>query len=115
MNDQPAFERRVGALLGMIADEMPTDVDARAIARLVAASRLGAARRFGFIPGRLAIALLLLALVAAIAGSALVGSRFLQRDAEDLLTRGAFVGPFTGLPPEEAAPSVPDTTFTSEI
>jgi hypothetical protein len=104
------LETRVASLISTLADAAPTEVDAMAMSRLAAAgSHDGVATRFGFLPaGRLAFALLLLALVATMAGGALVAGRFLQRDAKDLLTKQVFVEPFTGLPPEGAPPSAPE-------
>jgi hypothetical protein len=110
MNEHEALERRVANLIRAYADRAPTDADPMVIAELAAFSSNGVvANRFGYLPaGRLAFALLLLALVAAMAGGALVAGRFLQRDAEDPLTVHAFIEPFTGLPPEGAAPSAPE-------
>lgn len=110
MNEHEALERRVAQLIMAYAERAPTDADPMVIARLAASSTNDrVATRFGYMPvGRLAFALLLLALVAAMAGGALLAGRFLERDAEDLLTRHAFVDPFTGLPPEGAAPSAPE-------
>lgn len=110
MTERDALERRVAALIGAYAARAPIEVDPIAMARLAAAARHDrVASGFVNVPvGRLAFALLLLALVATMAGGALVAGRFLERDAEDLLTRQAFVGPFIGLPPEGAAPSAPE-------
>ncbi len=103
------LETRVANLISALADAAPTEVDPMAVARLAAAGRENAvAARFGYVPaGRLAFALLLLALASVIAGGALVGGQFRSRE-EDLLARQSFVEPFTGLPPEGAAPSTPD-------
>jgi hypothetical protein len=110
MNERTALELRVAALIRAYADRAPTDVDPMAVARLAASgSPDWIATRFGYVPaGRLAFALLLLALIAAMAGGALLAGRFLQRDAEDLLTRQTLVEPFVGLPPAGAAPSRPE-------
>lgn len=109
MNEHQAVERRVAALIRAYADRAPTDVDPIFMARLVASgSHDRVATRFGIVPvGRLAFVLLVLALVVAMAGGAMVVGRFLERDAEDLLRGRAFVEPFTGLPLEGAAPSEP--------
>jgi hypothetical protein len=110
MNEHQASERRVAALIRAYADRAPTDVDPIVMVRLVASgSHDPVATRFGILPiGRLAFVLLVLALVTAMAGGALVAGRLLQRDAEDLLIGQAFVEPFTGLPPDGAAPSEPE-------
>ena len=109
MNEHQAVERRVAALIRAYADRAPTDVDPIVMARLVASgSHDRVATRFGFVPiGRMVFVLLVLALVAAMAGGALVAGRFVERDADDLLRGRALVEPFTGLPPEGTAPSEP--------
>ena len=108
MTDETTFERRIAALLGAIAAQMPADVDAMAMTRLAAARRPPsiASLRVGSLEWsvRLSMLGLVLALVGALVGGALLAGRFLDRAPLLLLTQ---VPPFIGLPPEGAAPSEP--------
>lgn len=111
MSDHTRFDARIASLLAAYADGAPTDVDAVAMARLAAAGRSGPGpfRIWLTEPGRgLGFAFLLLALLVAIVGGAIVGGRFL-REPENVLTHREFVQPFVGLPPEGAVPSTPET------
>jgi hypothetical protein len=112
MNERPTLEARVAALVSAYADLAPTDVDPMGMARLAAGSRGAPPRWFGVgVPIRaLVFAIVALALLASIvAGALVVGAGPFRREPIDVLTERAFVEPFTGLPPEGAAPSTPDT------
>ncbi len=58
------------------------------------------------LPVLIAAALLLAALIGVAVG---VGSRLVMDDSDDILDQGQLVAPFLGLPPEGAAPSMPET------
>jgi hypothetical protein len=112
MNDHEALERRVASLIRAYADRAPIDVDPTAMTLLVAAGpRRLSPPWIGFAPGRsLAFTLVLLALLGTIAAGALIaGGQAFRRDPVEILTDRAFVEPFVGLPPEGAAPSVPES------
>ena len=112
MDERNAIERRVAALIVAYADRAPTDVDPMAIARLAATgSPLSAPVWFGLThAGRgLAFALVLIAVLVSIVSGALIsGALPIRPDPVDILVDRAFVKPFVGLPPEGAAPSVPE-------
>lgn len=113
MNPRSSIEARIAALISTYADRAPIDVDPIAMTRLAAAA---SARRgwhvAGFVlAGRgLAFILLLTALLITIVAGALVaGGQLSRRNPEDLLTQRGFIEPFIGVPPEGAAPSIPET------
>jgi hypothetical protein len=112
MNERTALELRVAALIRAYADRAPTDVDPMAIARLAATgSPLSAPAWFGLTHARrgLAFALVLIAVLVSIVSGALIsGALPVRPDPVDILVDRAFVEPFVGLPPEGAAPSVPE-------
>jgi hypothetical protein len=109
MTDASAFERRIAALLGTIADQMPADVDPMAMTRMAAATQPPglASLRFGAVElsARLGVVALTLALLGAFISGALVAGGFLERTPRNLLSTP--VAPFIGLPPQGAAPSEP--------
>jgi hypothetical protein len=112
MNDHEALERRVASLIRAYADRAPIDVDPTAMTLLVAAGpRRLSPPWIGFAPGRSpALTLVLLALLGTIAAGALIaGGQAFRRGPVEILTDRAFVEPFVGLPPEGAAPSVPES------
>ena len=112
MNRTSPIETRLTELFAAYADRAPVDVEPVATARLVAE---GAARRrarpgaSSLIDRSPALVFLVVALLVAIAAGALVVGRELARDDLRMLTDRAIVEPFTGLPPEGAAPSTPET------
>ncbi len=109
MTHAPGLEARVASLISSLADVAPTDVDAMAMARLAGSGHDGVSARFRLVSvGHLVLALLVMAVVMALTGGALVAGRYLSRDAEDILVERAFVEPFIGLPPEGSAPSTPE-------
>ena len=109
MNQATSFERRIAVMIAEYANRAPTDVDPLAMAQLAAASTGAAA--FPFVPSRLRMgaAAVVIALVGALVGGAIVGgSRLFERDRDPILIEGVRDGPFIGLPPAGAAPSRPE-------
>jgi hypothetical protein len=112
MNDHEALERRIASMIRAYADRAPIDVDPTAMTLLVAAGpRRLPPPWIGFALSRsLAFTLVILALLVTIAAGALIaGGQAFRRDPVEILTNRAFVEPFAGLPPEGAAPSVPES------
>jgi len=111
MNPTSSVESRIAALISAYADRAPIDVDPNALTRLVANRR---ARRPFTAPvlGDAGLAFVLLVaglLIALVAGTVLVGADPFRRDPQEILKERAIVVPFTGLPPNGAAPSNPET------
>jgi hypothetical protein len=102
MTEASRFERRVAALLASYADRAPTDVDALAMIRLVAAGPRPRALVGGWPRSRgLALALLVMTLLITIASATLIaGGQLFKRAPEQMLTDGVLA---------DAPPSTPET------
>lgn len=113
MNPTAPNESRIAALISAYADRAPIDVDPVAMTRTAGSA---SARRGWRLAGRgqadrpLAWALLAVALlITIVAGTLIAGAVWLRRDPEGIVTERVLVEPFLGLPPEGAAPSLPET------
>jgi hypothetical protein len=108
MSNLTPVEARLGAMISAYADRAPVSVDPMAMTRLSAAASAG--RSAGLLrPTRdWAYFALVLALLIALAASALaVAGAMLLREADTRLTERVLVAPFDGLPPDGAPPSTP--------
>jgi len=112
MSQLSPLESRIAALISAYADRAPVDFDARAVARL-AASRATARGRWPWSmlgdSGLVFVVLVVILLVTLVAGALLVGGGPFHRTPEEMLTQPAIVAPFTGLPPDGAPASDPET------
>jgi hypothetical protein len=109
----PWLESRIGALVTAFADQAPTDVDPLAVARLAAegtprgritwvdAPRIRMTTSFALLVAVLAFTIA--------AGALLVGGAAIRRDPTDVRTYLGHIKPFTGLPPEGAMASEPES------
>ena len=111
MNPKSSFESRVAALISAYADRAPIDVDPNTLTRLVASRRTRRAfSPLAFGDAGLAFVLVVVGLlITLVAGAVLVGADPFRRDPEEIFKERAIVVPFTGLPPDGAAPSDPET------